>query len=295
MAVVGVGRMGAGMASRLKDVGYRIAAVYDADERRRDAVAAELQTTPAASLAEVARLAKTVLTAVSDERAMDRIYGNSGDSLLLGGPDMLFVNTATVSPEMHIEIERRTAAQGSLSLEACLLGTVPHARAGSLYVLAAGDEEAFRRAEPLLREISAKIRYAGSAGQAGKVKAVVNMVMNINVAGLAEGLGLGEALGLGADLLLEALQHSAAASRALDTRAQAMLSGDYGQFLTAEHAAKDAGIALDLAKDTGIALPLAQAVKGQLDRMLTQGLGQEDLAGVAALTFPRRARGAQGS
>ena len=38
--------------------------------------------------------------------------------------------------------------------------------------------------------MSVSLRYIGTAGQAAQVKALVNMVMNINTAGLAEGLGL---------------------------------------------------------------------------------------------------------
>ena len=288
VGVVGLGRMGGNIARRLKDRGFRVAAVYDARPEVTQELAAELSTAAADSPAKVAALSQTVLTAVSDERAMEEIYAASETSLLAGGPGRLFVNTATVSPETHVEMERRALAAGSESLEACLLGTVPHARSGGLYVLAAGREGALRRAQPLLSAIGSEVRYVGRAGEAGKVKAIVNLVMNVNVAGLAEGLGLGAALGIDGELLLDALRHSAASSRVLETHAQAMLRGVYGRFLTAEHAAKDARIADDLAQGAGLPLPLAAAVRAQFERMLSQGLGQEDHAGVAQLTFPGR-------
>ena len=56
-----------------------------------------------------------------------------------------------------------------------------------------GREENFWRAEPILKELSGSLRYIGKSGEDAKVKALVNMVMNINTAGLAEGLGLGRA------------------------------------------------------------------------------------------------------
>ena len=58
-----------------------------------------------------------------------------------------------------------------------------------------GQPEVFERAKLLAERLSSSMRYVGSAGKAAQVKALVNMVMNINTAGLAEGLALGEALG----------------------------------------------------------------------------------------------------
>ena len=81
-----------------------------------------------------------------------------------------------------------------------------------------GREEAFRRAEPLLKELSSSLRFIGKSGEAAKVKALVNMVMNINTAGLAEGLGLGAALGLDLTMLREVFGQTGAASRVLADR-----------------------------------------------------------------------------
>ena len=71
-----------------------------------------------------------------------------------------------------------------------------HAREGKLYMMLGGKRESFRRAEPLLKDLTVSLHYIGGPGKAAELKALVNMVMNINTAGLAEGLGLAEALGL---------------------------------------------------------------------------------------------------
>ena len=68
-----------------------------------------------------------------------------------------------------------------------------------------------------------------------------------------------------------------------------MLDRDHDCYFSAEHAAKDSGIALALAKDAGITLPLAQATFDQYEKLKTLGLGQLDKSAVAELTFKGRA------
>ncbi len=87
------------------------------------------------------------------------------------------------------------------------------------------------------------MRYIGKAGEAAKVKALVNMVMNINTAGLAEGLGLGAALGLDLKMLREVFSQTGANSRVLETDGEDMQNRDHSCFFSAAHAAKDSGIA----------------------------------------------------
>ena len=106
----------------------------------------------------------------------------------------------------------------------------------------------FEKAEPILKELGTTIRYIGKAGEAAKVKALVNMVMNINTAGLAEGLGLGDALGLDLTMLREVFAQTGAASRVLQTDGEDMQNRDHSCFFSAAHAAKDSGIALQLAR-----------------------------------------------
>jgi 3-hydroxyisobutyrate dehydrogenase-like beta-hydroxyacid dehydrogenase len=136
--------------------------------------------------------------------------------------------------------------------------------------------------------MSISLRYIGEAGQAAQVKALVNMVMNINTAGLAEGLGVGAALGLDLEMLQEVFSQTGANSRVLETDGEDMQLRDHECYFSAAHASKDSGIALDLAHAEGVSLPLAQATKDQYDRMIELGLGDLDKSGIAELTFPGR-------
>jgi len=169
-----------------------------------------------------------------------------------------------------------------------MASSITQAREGKLYLMCGGTEEAFRKAEPILKELAAQIRFIGKAGEAAKVKALVNMVMNINTAGLAEGLGLGAALGLDLTMLREVFSQTGANSRVLDTDGEDMQKREHSCYFSAAHAAKDSGIALDLAKGVGLDLPLARATKEQYDEMVAEGLGEFDKSGIAELTFKDR-------
>jgi 3-hydroxyisobutyrate dehydrogenase len=289
LGLVGVGRMGANIARRLHDVGYPIAAVHDADRGRAAELAHELGAHAEPTLAGVSARAEIVITVVSDDAAMRAIFATEGDSLLANSAGRTFINCATVTPQVHVDIERLAMARGAKTLEACMASSIPQARAGTLYLMVAGERATFEAVRPVLEEMSARLRYIGVAGSAAQVKALVNMVMNINTAGLAEGLGLGDALGLDLEVVREVFAETGAASRVLETDGADMQAREHECYFSAAHAAKDSGIALALAAEAGLDLPLAAATKRQYERLIERGLGELDKSGIAELTFRSRA------
>jgi len=285
---VGVGRMGANMARRLKDRQFHITAVYDTNRAAAISLAAELGCAAAQDLSEVTAAADVIFTVVTDDNAMRTVFAGTGDNLLVNARGKLFINCATISPQVHVDVEKLAHRAGAETLEACMASSITQAREGKLYLMCGGNEETFHKAEPILKELAAKIRFIGKAGEAAKVKALVNMVMNINTAGLAEGLGLGAALGLDLTMLREVFSQTGANSRVLETDGEDMQNREHSCFFSVAHAAKDSGIALDLARTLGLDLPLARATKEQYDLMVADGLGELDKSGIAELTFKDR-------
>ena len=285
---VGVGRMGANMARHLNDEGYTVSAVYDAQRGLAESLAGELGCEAPDTLAGVTAASDVIITVVTDDSSMRDIFGESGDSLLTGAEGRVFVNCATITPQVHVDVEALAEGAGASSLEACMASSITQARDGTLYLMCGGREAVYQQVEPLLETLSISRRYIGPAGTAAQVKALVNMVMNINTAGLAEGLGLGSALGLDLDVLQEVFSQTGANSRVLETDGEDMVIRDHETYFSSAHAAKDSGIALSLADDAGLDLPLAKATKAQYDKMIAVGKGDLDKSGVAELTFPGR-------
>lgn len=280
--------MGANMARRLKDCGYEVAAVYDVHAPAAAELAKEIGAKHATALAQVTAAADVIFTVVTDDAAQLGVFAESGDSLLTGATGKVFVNCATITPKTHVEVSRRATAVGAASLEACMASSIPQARNGTLYLMCAGERAVFDRVVTILEKLSAALRYIGPTGSAAQVKALVNMVMNINTAALAEGLGLGAALGLDLEMLREVFAQTGANSQVLKTDGEDMQNRAHDCYFSAAHAAKDSGIAWALGCETGLNLPLAAATKLQYERMVALGLGNLDKSGVAELTFKGR-------
>ena len=280
--------MGANMARRLKDCGYDVSAVYDIRSEAAAELATELGTTAATTLAQVTELSNVIITVVIDDASMHTIFASEGDSLLTGAEGRVFINCATISPAVHVEVEGLAKAAGAESLEGCMASSITQARDGTLYLMLGGDKATYDKVEELLGKLSVNKRHVGEAGKAAQVKALVNMVMNINTAGLAEGLGLGKALRLDLNMLMEIFSQTGANSRVLETDGEDMVNRDHECYFSSAHAAKDSGIALKLSREAGLNLPLARASKAQFDRMIQLGKGALDKSGIAELTFPGR-------
>jgi hypothetical protein len=157
----------------------------------------------AKTLAAVTAAADVIFTVVTDDAAQLASLPRPATRCCEGAKGKVFVNCATLTPKTHVEVERRAKRAGAVTLEGCMASSIPQARNGTLYLMCGGEKKTFDRIKPILEKLSTALRYIGKTGQAAQVKALVNMVMNINTAGLAEGLGLGAALGLDLNMLRE--------------------------------------------------------------------------------------------
>jgi 3-hydroxyisobutyrate dehydrogenase-like beta-hydroxyacid dehydrogenase len=280
--------MGANMARCLHDKGYHVVSVFDIKQDVARELAAEVGATASATLAGVTARSDVILTVVTNDRAMENIYFGK-DNLLQEAGRRVFINCATFTPDLHRKLEKASAEAGARCLEACMASSIPQARSGELFLIIGGDEALFNESKPLLEDLSKALHHVGPSGRAAEVKALVNMVMNANTAALAEGLGIGQALGIDLPMLCRIFSQTGANSRVLETDAEDMINRDHECYFSAEHAAKDTGIALALAADMGIHAPVAQATFDQYAKLTEMGLGSLDKSGIAELTFPGRA------
>ena len=103
IGVVGVGRMGANMARRLAEKGFSVTAVYDVRREAATELAKELKCAAPEKLADVTAKADTILTVVSDDKAMRDVF--TPDNLLKNATGKTFINFATVTPQVHLDVE----------------------------------------------------------------------------------------------------------------------------------------------------------------------------------------------
>src|SRR5262249_8522723 len=153
---VGVGRMGSNMARRLKECGYEISAIYDVNTAAAQALAQELGSQATDDLKQVTKLSDVILTVVTDDKAMKQIF-NGG--LLSRSRGKLFINCATITPDVHVWVEAKAEKAGAQALEGCMASSITQARQGSLYLMCGGKPEVFERAKPILEKLSSSTRY----------------------------------------------------------------------------------------------------------------------------------------
>src|ERR1700704_1869568 len=147
---VGVGRMGANMARRLKDRGFHVTTVFDANRVVATSLAQELGCAASPTLGDVSAGADVIFTIVTDDAAMREIFSGA-DNLLANAGGKLFINCATVSPAIHLEVEKLAKAAEAASQKACMTSSITQAGEGSFYLRGGGSEETFRPAEPILK------------------------------------------------------------------------------------------------------------------------------------------------
>lgn len=289
VAFVGVGRMGANMARHLQlDCGHDVTAVFDVNKMASAEIAAELGAKDCGSLFEVTEAAEIIFTVVTNDAAMRAIFLHDGDNLFSEASGKIFINCATLSPGIHKEVYEAGKEVGAHVLEGAMASSISQAREGKLFLMIGGDQEIFAQHKEILDQLSINLRLCGPIGKAAEVKALVNMVMNINTAALAEGLGLADAMGLDLQMVCDIFAQTGANSRVLETDSEDMIDRDHECWFSAEHAAKDSGIAAALAEGAGISLPVNDATKVQYDKMVDVGLGELDKSGIAELTFKGR-------
>ena len=290
VAFVGVGRMGANMARHLQlDCGHDVTAVFDVNKMASAEIAAELGAKDCGSLLEVTEAAEIIFTVVTNDDAMRVIFLHDGDNLFSEeASGKTFINCATLSPGIHKEVYEAGKEVGAHVLEGAMASSISQAREGKLFLMIGGDQGIFVQHKEILNQLSINLRLCGPIGKAAEVKALVNMVMNINTAALAEGLGLADAMGLDLQMVCDIFAQTGANSRVLETDSEDMIDRDHECWFSAEHAAKDSGIAAALAEGAGISLPVNDATKAQYDKMVDVGLGELDKSGIAELTFKGR-------
>lgn len=262
--------------------------MYDVNADAANALADELGAMAYTKLADLTAACDIIFTVVTNDAAMKKIFFGKKDNLLQGAKGRTFVNCATLSPKMQAKVAEAASEAKGETIEACMASSISHARNGQLYLMVGAEKKTFEKNRKLLEDLSVSLRHIGPVGKAAEVKALVNMVMNINTAGLAEGLGLAAALGHDLKMVCEVFAQTGANSRVLETDAEDMISRDHDCWFSAAHAAKDSGIAADLAKLAKLKLPMNEAARDQYDRMVELGIGDLDKSGIAELTFPGR-------
>lgn len=273
VGVVGLGLMGSALAERFRAGGLRVIG-FDPREDRGQHLAA-IGGEPAACVRDVFAARRAVFSLPNSD-AVRGVIAEAGE--LVQGATV--IDTTTGDPRATEDIGRQLANAGCDYLDATLTGSSAQARAGEVVVTAGGSAEVYARAEPLFRLFASRWFHVGPCGSGARTKLVVNLVLGLNRAALAEGLGLARACGLDLNTMLDILQSGGAYSRAMDTKGRKMIDGDFTAQAKLSQHLKDVRLILGEGDKTGAALPFSTLHERLLAGLTERGLGDCDNSAV---------------
>ena len=272
---VGLGHMGGNMAARFLAAGYT---VYGESRDRRDAQELEHEGLNwRGAPREVADAADVIFTSVPDDDVLETV-ASGPDGILAGlSARKIWVDVSTVSPGLSTKLAERVRAQGATMLDAPVSGSVPQVQAGTLTIMVGGDEEAYARVEPLLRELGTP-RHIGENGQGLLLKLAININLAVQLLAFSESVLLAERGGLDRSLAMEVMTGSAIGSPLLKGRAPLMLDLPEDAWFDVELAHKDIRLALATGRSEGVPLPSASVADEVFTQASELGYGHRDVA-----------------
>ena len=272
---VGLGNMGGNMAARLLGAGYPVSGWQRSREHSQHLIeqGLEWRETPRT----VAEGADVVVTSLPDDAVLEEV-ATAADGILAGlGEDKVWLDMSTVSPQKSMELAARVRTQGAWLLDAPVSGSVPQVQAGTLTIMVGGDEDAYRRVEPLLRELGTP-NYIGENGQGLALKLAINISLAVQMLAFAEGLLLAERSGIDRQRALDVMEESPIGSPMLRARASIILDPPQEAWFDLRFMHKDIELALDAARRLGIPLPTASRADEVLEQAVALGYERRDLA-----------------
>jgi len=288
IAFIGLGVMGAGMASRLAENGHDIT-VYNRTRSKADEVG-ELGAKVADTPADAAQDADVVMISLADQNVVSKVVFDKDGIFETLGEGSYVLDMSTVTPEFARELNGKASEAGYKHLDTCVLGNPFHARQGELRVMAGGDEADFKAVEPLLAAVGKEVTYLGEAGMGATMKLVLNMLMGVQMPALAEAVVFGERAGLDREKILEMISKSGYSSPVMSFRCAIM--GQRNFELAAFKLGlmrKDMTLVLGESQKLGVPMPVSESAYAMLTAAQQQGLGDLDVA--AILAFQERLTG----
>jgi 3-hydroxyisobutyrate dehydrogenase-like beta-hydroxyacid dehydrogenase len=275
LGVVGLGHMGGNMAARLLAAGY---SVYGEARHREDAQELEgeglqWRDTPR----ELAEAAEVVLSSLPDDDVLEQV-ASGPDGVLAGLSDgQVWIDLSTVSPRKSRDVAQRVREQRATFLDAPVSGSVPQVQSGTLTIMVGGDEDAYTRVEPILRELGTP-HYIGENGHGLVLKLAINISLAVQMLAFSEGLLLADRAGVDRKRAVEVMTESPIGSPMLKARAELVLDLPDDAWFDVGLMQKDIVLALDAARQLSVPLPAAATADEVLTFARAAGYEHRDLA-----------------
>ena len=276
---VGLGLMGSRMIANLISAGFPIIG-YDIDPDRVTAFI-EAGGKPIDDPVSMAAQADVIMLSLPNSDVVDSVVRQSLKLFEVGCKGLILIDTTTADPILSEQLALQLRKKGIEMLDATISGTPKMCAERDITLMVGGDEENFKKCEPIFSALAKTTYYLGKNGSGALMKLIVNLVLGLNRMVLAEGLALGQKSGMDPHQLLEVLKQSAAYSKAMDMKGSKMIEAE---FLPAEGKLafhlKDVHLMLDLGRRLNFPLLLSSLHAQALTSLVARGKADWDNAAI---------------
>lgn len=276
---IGLGIMGTPMSKNLKKAGYDLL-VSDLNESRRKE-AASFGIDVADSSEQVARECDVIITMLPNSPHVKTLLCGENGIARLCRPGTLIVDMTSGAPGDSKDISAELQTLGVHFIDAPVSGGEPMAVAGTLAIMVGGEPDDFKRAEPILLAMGASATWVGPIGSGNTCKLANQIIVAVNIAGLAEGLMLAEKAGADTQLVFEAIRGGLAGSNVMNAKAPMMLADNFKPGFRIDLHIKDLTNAMNTGSACGAPLPLTTEMLDILKKLSEAGDGACDHSAIA--------------
>lgn len=256
---IGLGIMGKPMAKNLLKSGY---ALVVSDKYAKQAVK-ELEMYGAAvetTNADVARQVDVLITMVPNSpQVKDVLFGEHGavETLRKGS---IVLDCSSINPVASREICAALERKGIEMLDAPVSGGEPKAEDGTLAFMVGGKAEVFEKVKPIMEKMGSSVVHCGEIGAGNVTKLCNQIIVAVNIAGLAEALMLGQQCGVAPERIYQAIRGGLAGSTVMNAKAPMMMDQDFLPGFRINLHLKDLNNVVDAAAKYDSPIPLTQSV-----------------------------------
>ncbi len=276
LGFVGFGAMPLRMAKRLREEGHSVIAFDPGHD------GSELDGFPLIeSAASLAGQVDAVLICVPNDSALHKAAQEPGGLLEGAQAGQLLINFSTVSPTASAALAEAVKGKGLRYIETPMSGSTPEAETGQLVFLAGGDATDVAAAEGVLRILGRKTVHVGAVGAGAVTKLIINGVMALGTAALAEGLAYGARAELDRDVLIDVLSDLILVSEHHKRKLAMAKAGNYPAQFPTHLMSKDMGLLLADARERGAPIP-TMAAAAQIYAYADRAHAEEDYASAIA-------------
>lgn len=281
---IGLGNMGAPMAANLVKAGHTVTG-FDLNPAALVALQ-QAGGKAAASAAEAAAGASVVITMLPAGEHVREVWLHQGGLIdVVKDAKPLLIDCSTIDVDSARSVTAEAEKAGLAMLDAPVSGGTAGAQNATLTFMVGGSEDAFRQGLPVLQAMGKNIFHAGGPGAGQAVKICNNMMLAINMVGVAEGFLLAQKLGLDWGKLHEICSTATSNSWALSNYCPAPgpvpaapSNRDYAPGFMAALMVKDVKLSQAAADATGSPTPLAAHALSFYQAVVESGDGAKDFS-----------------